>query len=62
MDNLSAVSDTLSSNGSSASNSSTLKQRNVELIVPALAFFDLLTFTAFIFRAPSFNNGIFSSD
>jgi hypothetical protein len=52
MDNLSAVSDTLSSNGSSASNSRTLKQRNVELIVPVLAFFDLPTFTAFIFSNP----------
>ena len=61
VDNLLAVSDTLSSNGSSASSSRTLKQRNVELIVPVLVFPVFLLFMAFIISNPSFNEGTCTS-
>jgi hypothetical protein len=44
MDRISAISDALRSNGSSANSSSTLKQRNVEVIAQDVGF--SFTFTA----------------
>jgi hypothetical protein len=54
MDKTSAMSDTVSSNGFSASSSSTRKQRSVEAIAPDLAFSVFLLFAGRIINISTF--------